>query len=188
MDNSGESMDKRQITVLGLGNVLLADEGFGVKVVLKMDRYYRFPENVSLIDGNVLGLNLLGVVSEADHLIVVDAIKNKGEPGTLYRLAGDQIPQRIRAKNSLHQVDFLETLTLAQALGDVPETVIVGVEPKDIVSVREKLTPEIKARMNPCIDMVLAELDRLGVPYERTSGEQGATSDVPSHPFQDCED
>ena len=73
-------MKNKKITVLGLGNILLADEGFGVKVVLKMQRKYRFPENVSLVDGNVLGLNLLGTISEADHLIVVDAIKNKGTP------------------------------------------------------------------------------------------------------------
>ncbi len=176
-------MDDKRITVLGLGNILLADEGFGVKVVLKMQRNYRFPENVSLVDGNVLGLNLLGTVSEADRLIVVDAIKNRGEPGTVYRLEGDEIPQRIRAKNSLHQVDFLETLTLCQALGNVPETVIIGVEPKDIQSVQDKLTPEIKAQMEPVIDLVLAELNRLGVHYIK-----GVVNDVPCHPFQDCED
>ncbi len=176
-------MDDKRITVLGLGNILLADEGFGVKVVLKMQRNYRFPENVSLVDGNVLGLNLLGTVSEADHLIVVDAVKNKGEPGAIHRLEGDQIPQRIRAKNSLHQVDFLETLTLCEALGDVPKTVIIGVEPKDIQSVQDKLTPEIKAQMDPVIDLVLAELARLGVSYIK-----GVVNDVPSHPFQDCED
>ena len=176
-------MKNKKITVLGLGNILLADEGFGVKVVLKMQRKYRFPENVSLVDGNVLGLNLLGTISEADYLIVVDAIKSKGAPGTLYRLEGDEIPQRVRAKNSLHQVDFLETLTMCQALGDVPETVILGVEPRDIQSVQDKLTPEIKARLNPAIDMVLAELTRLGVSYE-----QGENDNVPCHPFEDCED
>jgi hydrogenase maturation protease len=176
-------MDEKRITVLGLGNILLADEGFGVKVVLKMQRHYRFPENVSLVDGNVLGLNLLGTVSDADHLIVVDAVKNKGEPGTIHRLEGDQIPQRIRAKNSLHQVDFLETLTLCEALGNVPKTVIIGVEPKDIQSVQDKLTPEIKAQMDPVIDLVLAELSRLGVSYIK-----GVVNDVPCHPFQDCED
>jgi hydrogenase maturation protease len=148
-----------------------------------MQQNYEFPENVSLVDGNVLGLNLMGTISDADHLIVVDAIKNKGEPGKLYRIEGDEIPQRIRAKNSLHQVDFLETLTLCEAVGNVPETVILGVEPKDIQSIQDKLTPEIKVQMGPCIDMVLNELKRLGVSYKK-----GVKKDVPCHPFADCED
>jgi hydrogenase maturation protease len=102
------------------------------------------------------------VISKPDHLIVVDAIRNKGEPGDLYRLTGDQIPQRIRAKNSLHQVDFLEALTLCQALDKVPETVIIGVEPEDIDTQSLELTPIIRTKIDPVIEMVLTELDRLG--------------------------
>ena len=117
------------VMVLGIGCTLYSDEGFGVRVIEKMQREYDFSEDVLLVDGGVLGINLLGVISKPDHLIVVDAIRNRGKPGDLYRLEGDAIPERIRAKNSLHQVDFLEALTLCQALDHVPETVIVGVEP-----------------------------------------------------------
>ena len=148
--------------ILGIGCILFSDEGFGVRVVEKLQRLYEFPDNVLLVDGGVLGVNLLGVISNADHLIVVDAIRNKGKPGDLYRLAGDQIPQRIRAKNSLHQVDFLEALTLCQALDKVPETVIVGVEPEDIDTQSLELTPTIRTKIDPVIEMVLTELDRLG--------------------------
>ena len=150
------------IMVLGVGCILYSDEGFGVRVVEKMETRYKFSDNVLLVDGGVLGINLLGVISKPDHLIVVDAIRNKGEPGDLYRLAGDQIPQRIRAKNSLHQVDFLEALTLCQALDKVPETVIIGVEPEDIDTQSLELTPTIRTKIDPVIEMVLAELDRLG--------------------------
>ena len=129
------------IMVLGVGCILYSDEGFGVRVVEKMETVYKFSDNVLLVDGGVLGINLLGVISKPDHLIVVDAIRNKGKPGDLHRLAGDQIPQRIRAKNSLHQVDFLEALTLCQALDKVPETVIIGVEPEDIDTQSLELTP-----------------------------------------------
>ena len=129
------------VMVLGIGCILYSDEGFGVRVVEKMEALYKFSDNVLLVDGGVLGINLLGVISKPDHLIVVDAIRNKGKPGDLYRLAGDQIPQRIRAKNSLHQVDFLEALTLCQALDKVPETVIIGVEPEDIETQSLDLTP-----------------------------------------------
>ena len=120
-----------QLMILGVGCILYSDEGFGVRVIEEMEKRYEFSQNVSLVDGGVLGVNLLGVIAQPEHLIVVDAIFNKGNPGDLYRLEGEQIPQRIRAKNSLHQVDFLEALTLCQALDKVPETIIIGIEPED---------------------------------------------------------
>ena len=162
-------MKPRRIIILGVGNILFTDEGFGICVVEKLERLYRFPDNVSLVDGGVLGLNLLGVMFEADHLIVVDTIKNKGNPGSLYRLEGDAIPQRIRAKNSLHQVDLIEALTLVQALDKVPETVILGVEPKDIERPGLELTPTTQTKVDQVIDMVLAELDRLEASYHKRS-------------------
>jgi hydrogenase maturation protease len=154
------------VMVLGVGCILYTDEGFGVRVVEKMEVQYEFSDKVLLVDGGVLGINLLGVISKPDHLIVVDAIRNRGKPGDLYRLAGDQISQRIRAKNSLHQVDFLEALTLCQALDKVPETVIIGVEPEDIETQSLDLSPTIETKIEPVIEMVLAELDYLGVSWK----------------------
>ena len=153
------------VMVLGIGCTLYSDEGFGVRVVEKMEREYEFSDKVLLVDGGVLGVNLLGVISKPNHLIVVDAIRNKGKPGDLYRLEGDEIPGRIRAKNSLHQVDFLEALTLCQALDHVPETVIIGIEPEDIDTMCVDLTPVTQAKLDDVIDMVLTELERLGAEY-----------------------
>lgn len=151
-----------EVMVLGIGCILYSDEGFGVRVVEKMQQRYEFSDNVLLVDGGVLGINLLGVISKPDHLIVVDAIRNQGHPGDIYRLEDDAIPDRIRAKNSLHQVDFLEALTLCQALDKVPQTVIIGVEPQDIDSQSLELTPVIQAKVDPVIEMVLEELKRCG--------------------------
>lgn len=162
-------MKSQHIMILGVGCILFTDEGFGVRVIEKLQELYEFPDNVSVVDGGVLGLNLLGVISEADHLIVVDAIRNKGLPGSLYRLEGDAIPERIRAKNSLHQVDFLEALTMCQVLDKVPETIILGVEPEDIDTLSIKLTSAIQAKIDRMIEMVLAELDHLGVSYQKRS-------------------
>jgi len=153
--------------ILGVGCTLYTDEGFGVRVIDRLDELYSFPEHVSVVDGGVLGTNLLGVISTADHLIVVDAIRHKGNPGDLYRLYGDDIPKRIRAKNSIHQVDFLEALTLCSALDKVPDTVIVGVEPEDIDTCSIEMSPVIQDQIEPVIQMVLKELDRLGVAYKR---------------------
>jgi len=159
-----------EIMILGIGCTLYSDEGFGVQVVKQLEERYEFPDNVSVVDGGVLGINLLGVISQPDHLIVVDAIRNKGKPGDLYRLEGDAIPERIRAKNSLHQVDFLEALTLCQALDKVPATVILGVEPEDIETLSTDLTPAIRARVGRVIEMILEELTRLGGSYKKIGG------------------
>jgi hydrogenase maturation protease len=163
-------MKQKQIMILGVGCILFTDEGFGIRVIEKIEELYEFPENVSVVDGGVLGMNLLGVISEADHLIVVDAVRNKGEAGSLYRLEGDAIPDRIRAKNSLHQVDFLEALTMCQALDKVPKTVILGIEPEDIDTLGIELTSTTRSKVEPMIGMVLKELDRLGVSYQKRSG------------------
>jgi hydrogenase maturation protease len=167
--NPFDEINATDVMVLGIGCTLYSDEGFGVRVVEKMQREYEFPDNVLLVDGGVLGINLLGLISKPKHLIVVDAIRNKGKPGDVYRLQGDAIPERIRAKNSLHQVDFLEALTLCQALDHVPETVIVGVEPEDIETLSMELTPITQSRVDTLIDMVLEELNRLGIPYRKRS-------------------
>ena len=164
-NNPFDALYAAEVMVLGIGCILFSDEGFGVRVVEKMEKQYEFSDNVLLVDGGVLGINLLGVISKPDHLIVVDAIRNKGNPGDLYRLEEDEIPARIRAKNSLHQVDFLEALTLCQALDKVPETLIIGVEPEDIETQSLELTPTIQAQVDSVIEMVLAELDRLGVSW-----------------------
>ncbi len=168
-----------EIMILGIGCILYSDEGFGVRVVEKMERLYEFSDNVQLVDGGVLGVHLLGVISKPDHLIVVDAIRNKGNSGDLYRLEGDAIPERIRAKNSLHQVDFLEALTLCQALDKVPQTVIIGVEPEDIEAQSLELTRSVQSKVDPVIDMVLAELDRLGATYKK-----GRSNNVSCNPRQ----
>ncbi|MDO9566466.1 MAG: HyaD/HybD family hydrogenase maturation endopeptidase [Candidatus Desulfaltia sp.] len=161
--------NSQHIMVLGVGCLLFSDEGFGIRVIEKLQELYEFPDNVSIVDGGVLGINLLGVISEADQLIVVDVIRNKKAAGSLYHLEGDAIPERIRAKNSLHQIDFIEALTLCQALDKVPETVIVGVEPEDIDTLSIDLTPVIQTKIDPVINMVLAELDRLKVSYQKRS-------------------
>ncbi len=161
MTNSNE----KHIMVLGVGNLLFTDEGVGIHAIQTLLEQYEFSQNVSIEDGGVLGINLLGIISEADDLIVVDAIRNGGAPGTLYRLEGDDIPKRILGKNSLHQVDLLEALTLCQALDKVPETVIVGVEPEDIETLGLELTPPVQEKMGDLIAMVLRELDRLGAGY-----------------------
>ncbi len=166
------TMDQQKfprILVLGVGNILFSDEGVGIRVIEAIGEQYSFPPHVTVKDGGTLGVHLLGTISHVDYLIVVDVIRNEGQPGTLYRIAGEEIPKRIFAKNSLHDVDFLEALTLCEAIDGVPETVIVGVEPVDIETVSISLTPLIQEKVDQLVQMVLSELENLGVRPERTA-------------------
>lgn len=174
-------MTPPRITILGIGNILFSDEGFGVRVIEKLQDLFVFSDNVSIIDGGVLGMNLLGILAETDRLIVIDAVRNKSLPGTFIRLEGEEIPARIRAKNSLHQVDFLEALTMCQVFDKVPQTVVLGVEPQDIETLSDELTPLIKGTIDPMIEMVLQEIVRQGASYTIRSFNH-----VSGHTFKDC--
>lgn len=153
---------KDNITILGVGNILYSDDGVGVRVVEKLEAEYNFSDEVTIVDGGVLGINLLGVISNAGRLIVVDTVLNNGAPGDIPRLNDDEIPNRILAKNSLHQVDLIEALTLCSTLDHVPETTIIGVEPEDLETLSEKLTPAVESRIPDLISGVLGEILILG--------------------------
>ncbi len=153
------------ITILGVGNTLYRDDGVGIRVVEKLEREYDFPDNVLVVDGGVLGINLLGVISNAGRLIVVDTVLNHGKPGDFHRLEHHEIPYRILAKNSLHQVDLIEALTLCSSLDHVPRTTIIGIEPKDLETLGENLTPEIESKVDQLTQNVLEELKKLGGAY-----------------------
>ncbi len=162
-------MDKKidNITILGIGNTIYSDDGVGIRVVEKLEKEYDFPDDVLVVDGGILGINLMGIISNAGRMIVVDTVLNHGQPGDLHRLEHDEIPNRILAKNSLHQVDLIEALTLCSALDHVPQTTIIGVEPKDLETLSEVMTPEIESRMDDLVQAVLEELVRLGGSYTR---------------------
>jgi hydrogenase maturation protease len=175
-------MKNKQIIILGVGNILLTDEGFGVHVVNRLKSQYRFPEKINLIDGNVSGLNLLETILDSDYLIIVDTIQNNGPPGTSYCLKGGDIPERMTPKNSLHQIDLFEVLALCRAVGHLPETVIYGVEPEDIETFNDQLSPKIFSRVGETVQKILNELEQMGITYK----EMGTKENVPGNPLENC--
>ncbi|EEX5683809.1 hydrogenase 1 maturation protease, partial [Escherichia coli] len=114
-------MSEQRVVVMGLGNLLWADEGFGVRVAERLYAHYHWPESVEIVDGGTQGLNLLGYVESASHLLILDAIDYGLEPGTLRTYAGERIPAYLSAKKmSLHQNSFSEVLALADIRGHLP--------------------------------------------------------------------
>jgi len=153
------------ILVLGIGNVLWADEGFGVRVVEEMQRRYSFPENVLLLDGGTQGIYLVDRVRDANVLVVFDAVDYGLAPGTLKRVEGDAVPRFMGAKKmSLHQTGFQEVLALAELMGDYPEQVLlIGVQPVELEDYGGSLRPAVKAQIGPAIDLALSYLVERGV-------------------------
>ncbi|MEW6140013.1 MAG: HyaD/HybD family hydrogenase maturation endopeptidase [Thermodesulfobacteriota bacterium] len=154
----------KKIIVLGVGNILLKDEGIGVRVVEELERRYDFPAEVQVVDGGTQGLWLLSTIQQAEHLIVVDAVTGGGEPGTLYRLEWEDIPKGLRIKQSAHDSDLVEALNLCSLLDQAPKSVVViGIEPADIQPYGLELTEPVAAKMEDLIGRVIAELHSLGI-------------------------
>ena len=120
------------VLVMGIGNVLWADEGFGVRCIEHLSDNWALPEGVTLLDGGTQGLYLLPFLEEADTLLVFDAIDYGLEPGTLKVIEGDEVPRFMGAKKmSLHQTGFQDVIATAQLMGYCPETLIlIGCQPE----------------------------------------------------------
>lgn len=156
--------NNEKIIVLGIGNILLKDEGVGVKVIERLSELYTFPDNVELVDGGTQGLWLMATLQKADHLIVVDAVKGGGSAGDLYRLEKDDLPKGLRIKASAHDSDLMEALNLLELTENAPKTVIViGVEPEDITPMGLELTPVVASKTEEMISRVIKELKSHGI-------------------------
>jgi hydrogenase maturation protease len=158
-------MGENRILVLGVGNVLLRDEGVGVRVIEKLQAEYLFSSNIELMDGGTLGVRLLASISEVDCLIVVDAVQNGQPPGTIYYLPVQELEKRVTFKNSLHQLDLVETLAYAEMLGHRPDAVIIGVEPADISPWGTEMTETVSSCVPEMCALVLDEIKRFGGSY-----------------------
>lgn len=158
-------MGEKRILVLGVGNILLRDEGAGVRVIEALEAGYFFSPNVTLLDGGTLGLRLLDPISQADHLILVDAVQNGGAPGTLYFLDGENLFKRVTFKNSMHQLDLQEALAYAEVLGNSPSAVVIGIEPADISPWGLDLTEPVQSGIEAMTHLVLQEIEKAGGTY-----------------------
>ena len=144
-----------RVLVLGIGNLLWADEGFGVRCVEALAERYSVPPQVTLMDGGTQGLYLLPYVEEADCLLVFDAVDYGDPPGTLRIVEGAEVPRFMGAKKmSLHQTGFQEVLASAELLGRLPrELVLIGCQPVELEDFGGSLRDAVKAQIGPALDV-----------------------------------
>lgn len=160
------------IVVLGIGNVLWADEGFGVRCAEILQQRYEFAPNVQLIDGGTQGLYLIQHVQGADCLLIFDAIDYGLAPGEMKIIENDEVPKFMGAKKmSLHQTGFQEVLSLAQLTGRYPaRVVLIGCQPEEIEDYGGSLRPRLKAAIEPALQQALVFLTAWGAqPRPRTT-------------------
>ena len=160
MSETGES-----ILILGIGNVLWADEGFGVRCVEALQAGWQMPPGVTVLDGGTQGLYLLPYVSAARRLLVFDAIDYGLAPGTLRVIEGEDVPRFMGAKKmSLHQTGFQEVLCSALLVDALPESLcLIGVQPAELEDYGGSLRPQVRARVPEALDIALAKLADWGV-------------------------
>jgi len=148
----------KDILILGIGNLLLKDEGVGVHVVNKM-KEMSVPDNVEVLDGGTAGLDLVDFIEGYKKLIVIDAVNAGEKPGTLYRLTEENLDIKPKAISSFHEIDFIDALHMSEIVNSKPEEIVViGIEPKDMSSGLE-LSPEIEERIPEIIKLVMKELN-----------------------------
>ena len=151
------------ILVLGLGNILLSDEGVGVRIVEALDASHDLPVGVDLLDGGTSGMDLLDMVADRDCLIVADAVNAAGPAGRLIRLEDDDIRALFELRFSPHQLGLSDLLAALRLMEKAPRRVIIiGVVPQDLTLGLE-LSPAAACGRDAAVSMIVDELSRLGV-------------------------
>lgn len=154
------------ILVLGLGNLLMSDDGFGVKAVTALSSRYRFPDQVKLLDGGTLGLDLLPHLEEVEKLLIIDALEMQAPPGQIFRLSGEDVPRAFASKLSVHQMGVQDLLAVAELMGHLPETLVVwGVQPQNI-QMGTELTEPVAAVLSELVEKIVDELQTWQVSVE----------------------
>lgn len=152
------------ILVLGLGNILLSDEGVGVRIVEAFAASHTLPDDVDVLDGGTSGMELLDTVADRDCLIVADAMNADGPAGRVIRLQDDDIRMLFETRFSPHQLGLSDLLAALRLIGKAPRRVVViGVVPQEL-GVSIDLSPAAAAGRDAAVVMIAEELGRLGVP------------------------
>ena len=146
----------KRLLVLGIGNILLMDEGLGVYAIQELSKE-QWPETVEFIDGGTFTQDIFYLFQDYDRLLVLDVVRAGGEPGTIYRLTEDDLVKNESQSLSLHDIDLLDSLRMADLLGHRPSLLVLGIEPMKIDWAME-MTEPLKAAFPRYLELVRQEI------------------------------
>lgn len=149
-----------KVLILGVGNLLLKDDGFGVHLIKDLEST-SFPENIKLLEAGTVSHQLIPLFHSIDYLIVVDVIDAGDSPGSIFRFSPDDMNYKSEQKLSLHQISLIDVLQMAELTGARPKTIIIGVQPKDVSSWSLELSDEVKEAIPRVKDLIFKELRKI---------------------------
>lgn len=156
--DQARSASAPRVLLLGVGNLLLQDEGLGLRALERLAERYCLPPEIQALDGGTLGLDLLPYLEGVTHLLVVDAVQTGQAPGTLVRLEGNEVPVALSMKVSMHQVGLQELLAASHLLGSTPPHIVLwGIEPAGF-EVSLELSETVTAKLEALVEAVAGEL------------------------------
>lgn len=161
--------DRNCVTILGVGNILLADEGFGVHFVKWIAQRYQQSNQVRIVDGGTLGYALIDIICSCDHLIVVDVLKAKDKPGSIYRFNAAEMQAHMPPPTTAHEVTFFDVLFKVELMNELPETVFLCIVPRDYGAMNLEMTEAMREKFPVMEELLFAELSRLNVALEKTN-------------------
>lgn len=172
-------MATERITVMGIGNPLMRDEGVGVRVIEVLMSTLEFPPNVTLVDAGTMGMTILNLFQDCDYMLVIDAVDGSGEePGTILRLTPEDIAPN-QVMHSLHDVRLVDVLQSAMLMGLEPQVDCIGIQIEDMSELSIGLTPVIEAAVPAAVDAVLTVLAERGItPQPRDEADEGPDAQV----------
>lgn len=150
----------QHILILGVGNLLLGDDGFGVHLVNALKDSV-LPENVTLLEAGTVSHQLIPQLHETEYLIVIDAVEAGDTPGSLFRFSPEDMKFKSEQMASLHQISLVDVLHMAALTGTKPQTIIIGVQPKDTTSWSLELSKELAAVIPRVKELVVEEVNRI---------------------------
>ncbi len=160
-----------QIILIGLGNILLTDDGVGVHVINRLKERYDFTPRLSLIDGGTLGLDLLPLLQDKTMILLVDAVDFGKEPGHIEEMEDDQIPLTLGAKLSVHHIGLPDLLAVAKWTDVKPKKIcLIGIQPKSL-NIGLEMTPLIQGKLKELVERVIAKLEAWGTQVCRRLSE-----------------
>ncbi len=150
------------ILVMGIGNVLLSDEGVGVKAVEELQSRYTFPKGVELLDGGTAGIELLTYIRNRQVVIIIDAMHWNKTPGAIGKVENEDVPAAFRTRISPHQLGLSDLLAAAMLTDEMPgRLVLFGIQPGSLEP-GFSLSPPVEENFEKLLACVLDELGSLG--------------------------
>jgi len=155
--------DSGRVVVLGLGNILLSDEGVGVHVVNAIKGQYAPSPRLELIDGGTMGLDLLPLFQTMDRILIIDAVDFGKAPGHVGIIQGNDIPSVLNIKLSVHHIGLSDVLFATRLMrGALPDVCLIGIQPKSL-DIGLDMTEEIQVKLNHIIGLVMQKLTEWNV-------------------------